>query len=160
MAAVTGRAPDEVYARKAAFTNSFAQRAEFTTRYGALSNEAYVGALMGRYGLSSITTPDPSAPDGETKVALTAIYLVARLDAGTLTRAQVLRAVADSDEVAAAEYNRAFVAMQYYGYLRRTPDQLGYEAWLRVISQNPDNVRLMVNGFVNSTEYRRRFGPN
>jgi hypothetical protein len=158
MAAVTGQTPTEVYARKAAYTNSFVQRAEFTGRYGSLSDAAYVSTLMGRYGLASITTPDPSAPDGTIKITLTAAELASRLTAGTLTRAQVLRAVADSDEVAAAEYNRAFVAMQYYGYLRRTPEVTGYEAWLRVISQDPGNVRLMVNGFVNSQEYRRRFG--
>jgi len=159
IAAVTGQTPAEVFARKAAFTDSFAQRAEFVSRYGSLSNETYVAALLGRYNLNSITTPDPAAPDGEAKVSFTAAELSSHLAAGTLTRAQVLRAVADSDEVVSAEYNRAFVAMQYYGYLRRTPEQTGYEAWLRVISQDPANVRLMVHGFVNSTEYRLRFGP-
>jgi hypothetical protein len=30
-----------------------------------------------------------------------------------------------------------------------------------VINQDPNNVRIMVNGFMNSTEYRLRFGnPN
>ncbi|HYG11327.1 MAG TPA: hypothetical protein VD835_15370 [Pyrinomonadaceae bacterium] len=80
------------------------------------------------------------------------------LDSGTLTRAQALRAVADSDQVSAAEYNRAFVAMQYYGYLRRAPEADGYHAWLRVINEDPQNVRVMVNGFMNSVEYRLRFG--
>ncbi|HYG10184.1 MAG TPA: DUF4214 domain-containing protein, partial [Pyrinomonadaceae bacterium] len=54
--------------------------------------------------------------------------------------------------------NRAFVAMQYYGYLRRTPEEDGYQAWLRVINEDPNNVRRMVNGFINSTEYQLRFG--
>jgi hypothetical protein len=158
MTTVTGTTPADVFARKADFTNTFTRRVEFTNRYGSLSDDAYVSALLGRYGLSSITTPDPAMPDGETKVTLTASGLSSRLAAGTLTRAQVLRAVADSDEVAAAEYQNAFVAMQYYGYLRRTPEPAGYEAWLRVIRENPSNVRLMVNGFINSQEYRRRFG--
>jgi hypothetical protein len=48
--------------------------------------------------------------------------------------------------------------MQYYGYLRRTPEEDGYQAWLRVINQDPNNIRLMVNGFMNSTEYKLRFG--
>jgi hypothetical protein len=64
----------------------------------------------------------------------------------------------ESSEVAAAEYNRAFVAMQYYGYLRRTPEEEGYQAWLKVINEDSQNVRVMVNGFMNSTEYRLRFG--
>jgi hypothetical protein len=64
----------------------------------------------------------------------------------------------ESAEVGAAEYNRAFVAMQYYGYLRRTPEEDGYQAWLKVINKDPNNVRVMVDGFMNSTEYRLRFG--
>ncbi|HJR08548.1 MAG TPA: DUF4214 domain-containing protein, partial [Pyrinomonadaceae bacterium] len=71
-------------------------------------------------------------------------------------RAQVLRAVADSDEVGAQEVNNAFVGMQYYGYLRRKPDAAGFQAWLGVLQAG--NVRTMVNGFLNSTEYRLRFG--
>jgi hypothetical protein len=66
--------------------------------------------------------------------------------------------VVESNEVGTQEFNRAFVAMQYYGYLRRAPEEDGYQAWLRVINQDPNNVRLMVNGFTNSTEYRLRFG--
>jgi hypothetical protein len=105
-----------------------------------------------------VTTPDPATPDGATKVALSAADLTSGLNAGTLTRAQVLRAIADSDEVGAAEYNSAFVAAQYYGYLRRTPEDSGYQAWLKVINQDPNNIRIMVNGFMNSVEYRLRFG--
>jgi hypothetical protein len=94
-------------------------------------------------------------------VVLTRADLVGRLGASgaqSLTRAQVLRAMVESDEVGGAEYNKAFVAMQYYGYLRRSPEEDGYQAWLRVINQDPNNVRAMVNGFMNSTEYKLRFG--
>ena len=48
--------------------------------------------------------------------------------------------------------------MQYYGYLRRTPEEDGYQAWLRVIREDPQNIRTMVHGFVNSVEYKLRFG--
>ena len=61
--------------------------------------------------------------------------------------------------MSAAEFNNAFVAMQYYGYLRRKPEAAGYQAWLRVLQGG--DIRTMVNGFMNSTEYRLRFGsPN
>ena len=63
-----------------------------------------------------------------------------------------------SREVDAAEYNGAFVAMQYYGYLRREPEEDGYRAWLRVLNANPTDFRIMVNGFMNSAQYRLRFG--
>jgi hypothetical protein len=161
MQGVTGTTPAEVYQRKAQFTNSFAGRQEFTTAYGSISNAGYVAALLNRYQLTQITTPDPAQPDGTQKVTLTTQDLVRGLDDGTLTRAQVLRAGADSDEVFTAELNSAFVAIQYYGYLRRTPETAGYNAWLNYLTQHPADFRTMVNGFMNSTEYRLRFGnPN
>jgi hypothetical protein len=161
MSAVSGATAAEVYAGRAALPVNFTARAEFKARYDALSDTTYVNALFDRYALSQVTTPDPQNPEGSDKVTLTRAELIARLSAGgtqRLTRAQVLRAIVESDEVGRAEYNGAFVAMQYYGYLRRTPEESGYQAWLRVINEDPNNVRIMVNGFVNSTEYRLRFG--
>jgi hypothetical protein len=157
MQRVSGRTPAEVYARKASFASDFARRDAFARQFGALSNAAYVAALLARYQLDNLTTPDPADPDGALKLTLPAADLVARLDNNTLTRAQVLRAVADSDEVARAEYNRAFVAMQYYGYLRRAPEPAGYQAWLAYLDAHPADYREMVRGFVDSTEYRLRF---
>jgi hypothetical protein len=61
----------------------------------------------------------------------------------------------NSDQV----FNQAFVAMPYYGYLRRTPESAGYNAWLNYINAHPTDTRTMVNGFMNSVEYRLRFGP-
>jgi hypothetical protein len=115
---------------------------------------------MGRYGLTSITTPDPAVPDGNVKVTLTSADLTSRLIGGTLTRAQVLRAIADSDQVFIIEFNQAFVAMQYFGYLRRDPDTAGFNSWLTFLNAHPTDSRTMVNGFMNSVEYRLRFGPN
>jgi photosystem II stability/assembly factor-like uncharacterized protein len=161
MRSVTGATAAEVYQKRAAHSVNFTARAEFKEVYDALNDAAFVDALLDRYGLQSITTPDPANPEGGTKVVLTRATLISRLGAPgaqSLTRAQVLRAIVESDEVGTAEYNRAFVAMQYYGYLRRTPEEDGYQAWLRVINEDPNNVRIMVNGFMNSTEYRLRFG--
>ena len=78
-----------------------------------------------------------------------------------LTRAQVLRVVAEFDEQKAAEFNRAFVLMEYFGYLRRAPDEADYNFWLgKLNSFNGDYVAAeMVKAFINSAEYRRRFGP-
>ncbi len=160
MRQVTGTTPAEVYAKKAAFSNAFTQRTEFVTNYGGLTNTAYVTTLLGRYNLTSITTPDPQTPDGNVKVTLTSAQLINALTAGTLTRAQVLRAVADSDQAFNAEFNQAFVAMQYYGYLRRTPEPSGYQAWLNYLNTHPGDSRTMVNGFMNSQEYRLRFGQS
>jgi len=161
MRSVTGQTPADTFARRAAFAVAFAARPEFRTAYDSLSNEAYVNTLLDRYGLQMITAPDPRNPENATRITLTRAELINRLGATgepALTRAQVLRAIVESDEIAAREYNATFVAMQYYGYLRRAPEEAGYQDWLRVINQNPNNVRVMVGGFLNSTEYRLRFG--
>ncbi|MGI8996076.1 MAG: DUF4214 domain-containing protein, partial [Pyrinomonadaceae bacterium] len=161
MRAVTGQTPADTVARRAQFPISFTQRTEFRNRYDALSNEAFVNALLDRYGVQAITTPDPQNPESGQKVTLARADLVSRLDNSTLTRAQALRAVVESDEVGRAEFNRAFVAMQYYGYLRRTPEPDGYQSWLNHLAANPNDSRTMVNGFMNSPEYNLRFGnPN
>ena len=156
MSFVAGATEAEVYARKAQLALAFTGRQEFQTTYGSLSHAAYVEALLGRYGLTRITTPDPQQPDGATKVTLTAGDLISRLDSNALTRGQVLRAVADSQEAEAREFDNAFVAMQYYGYLRRKPEAAGYEAWLGVLRRG--DIRMMVDGFMNSAEYKLRFG--
>ena len=160
MSSVTGVSTEDVVARKAAFTDAWAQRLDFLSAYGGMSNTQLVNALMDRYALPSITTPNPATPDDASqKVLLTRADLIGRMDAGTLTRAQLVRAVASSDEVGRAEFNSAFVAMQYFGYLRRDPDEGGYNDWLRTINANPADIHSMVNGFVSSVEYRLRFGP-
>ena len=158
MRGITGATPEEVYAKRTQFSNQWVQRASFVSLYDHLEISRFVDTLMNRYNLSRITTPDAANPDGAAKVTYTRSDLNDLLLSRRLTRAQVVRAIAESDEVAGLEYNRAFVAMQYYGYLRRTPEDEGYQNWLRVINQDPNNVRVMVDGFMNSTEYRLRFG--
>ena len=32
---------------------------------------------------------------------------------------------------------RAFVAMQYFGYLRRDPDTIGYANWVTTLTRDP-----------------------
>jgi hypothetical protein len=157
MSFVAGQTAEEVYARKAQLALLFTQRPEFQTAYGAMTNGQYVNALFARYQLTRVITPDPATPDVTLpKLILSGADLTNRLNAGTMTRAQVLRAVADSDEVGGVEINNAFVGMQYYGYLRRKPDPAGFNAWLSVLQSG--NVRTMVDGFLNSTEYKLRFG--
>ena len=160
---VTGTTTTELNQKRAAFADSFAARPEFRAAFDGFSNSQYVDALLNRYNVQQITTEDPANPDGTAEVTLSRQQLVDRLlgIGGVLSRAQVLRAVVQSREVEAVEFNGTFVAMQYYGYLRRGPDEEGYQAWLRVLNNNPADFRVMVNGFMNSEEYRLRFGdPN
>ena len=158
---MTGQTPDEVYSKRARLAQTFVQRPEFTTIYGSMNNDQFVSALLAPYGATQINTTDPANPDTGAQVTLTQTDLVNALTNNTLTRAQVLRAIVQSREVSNRETNGAFVAMQYYGYLRRTPETGGYNAWLNYLNAHPGDFRTMVNGFMNSTEYRLRFGtPN
>ncbi len=59
------------------------------------------------------------------------------------------------------EYNRALVATQYFGYLRRDADIGGFLFWLGQVGNCPlRNVgaqHAMVCSFVTSAEYQQRF---
>ena len=81
-------------------------------------------------------------------------------------RAQALRAITDDQDLEQTEFNRAFVLMQYYGYLRRNPndpqdaDYTGFDFWLTKLNQFNGNFvnAEMVKAFLDSSEYRSRFG--
>ena len=83
-------------------------------------------------------------------------------------RASILRQVADNATLRQAELNRAFVLMQYYGYLRRNPDDApepglnfgGWNFWLGKLNENNGNFvqAEMVKAFLTSFEYIDRFG--
>src|SRR6185312_3868726 len=93
--------------------------------------------------------------------------LINQLQADPNSRPQVFRAVAENSTLKANESNRAFVLMQYFGYLRRNPndpqdtDYSGYKFWLTKLNEfNGNFVNAdMVQAFIDSGEYRGRFGP-
>jgi hypothetical protein len=161
MRQLTGATGQEVIDRRAAFPGAFVQRTDFVAAFGAMSNADFVNTLMNRYGqnLLLINSRNPSDPENGQKIGLSRTGMTAALNNGQWTRAQVLRAIADSDEVSAAEFRPGTVAIQYYGYLRRTPEPGGYQNWLNYLNAHPDDSRTMVNGFLNSQEYGLRFGP-
>jgi hypothetical protein len=129
---------------KVAFVNEFMARSDFQTRYGSLTDAtAYVNALLLTVGL-------PNHPSRQ--------VWIASLTNGSLTRAQVLRSLVESGEVYNKYYNEAFVIMQYFGYLRRSAD-ISYLNWIQTMNTNGGDYRQMINGFLNSAEYRNRFGP-
>jgi hypothetical protein len=76
------------------------------------------------------------------------------------TRADVLLAMAERDASIRSEFRRAFVQMQYFGYLRRDPDAAGFNFWLGKLNDfGGDYIRAeMVKAFITSIEYRARFG--
>ena len=135
--------PDaELEAAKVAFIAEFMSRPAFVAKFNGLSNTAYVDTLL--------TTADVAPHQFRD-------FWIAALGNGTRTRATVLRDIAESSEVYNKYYNQAFVVMQYFGYLRRQPDAF-YLNWIAHLEATGD-YRSMINGFVNSLEYRDRFGP-
>jgi len=137
---------------KVAFANDFVSRARFTTAYpGSMTNAAFVDALN--------TNSGNALDSGQRN------NLVNQLNASTMTRAQVVRAVAEDSDLANSEKNKAFVLMQYIGYLRRDPnsgqdtDYTGYDFWLGKLNQfgGDFHAAQMVRSFLVSGEYGGRF---
>lgn len=134
----------QLEANKSAFVQEFMNRQEFKSRYESLTNPvAYIDGLLQATELQTHPSRDK---------------WIAGLTTGSLSRAQVLRALVESTEVYRKFYNKAFVVEMYFGYLRRDPDIL-YLNWIQTMEQNGGDYRAMINGFVNSLEYRRRFEP-
>jgi Calx-beta domain/Domain of unknown function (DUF4214) len=135
------QAQAEQEANKALFADDFTTRPEFTDRYAQFTSAAdYVNALLNTAG---VTVPNKDA-------------LIASLQNSQMTRGQVLRAISESAEVRAKFYTESFVVMQYFGYLRRDPDA-SYLEWINIMNRTGE-YRTMINGFMNSAEYRQRFG--
>jgi Tol biopolymer transport system component len=84
----------------------------------------------------------------------------------TSARARALRDVAENPTLGRQEFNRAFVLMQYFGYLRRNPydspdfNFSGFNFWLSKLDQFGGNYiqAEMVKAFIQSDEYVKRFG--
>jgi len=139
---------------KQSFMAEFVQRSRFTTAYpSSMSAQTFVNTMNINAG----------SPLSGAEVQ----QLVAELTSGAKTRAQVLRAIAEDQDLHNAEFNRAFVLMQFYGYLRRNPndpqdsDYSGYDFWLGKLNQFNGNFinAEMVKAFITSIEYRQRFAP-
>ncbi len=141
------------------FAAQFVQRPRFTTVFPTTMMPAqFVDQLFANAGVT------PSAID---RNAAMNEFGGATNTADTAARARALRRVAENSTLNIQEFNRAFVLMQYFGYLRRDPnsgpdtDYTGYDFWLTKLNQFNGNFvsAEMVKAFITSTEYRQRFGP-
>jgi len=136
----------QLEANTQAFFNDVVKREEFVARFGHLPNASYVDLLIFNTGVTFSQAERDALVNG--------------LDNQTETRATVLRKVTDNQAFRQAEFKRAFVLMEYFGYLRRNPDILGFNFWLaKLNSFNGDFIKAeMVKAFISSQEYRSRFG--
>lgn len=138
-------------ANKEAFVRAFVARPEFQRKYpGVMTAQQFSESLL-----------DTVREGARVDLSFERNVLIGMYD-GSDGRARILRRLADAPAFARAEYNRAFVLMQYFGYLRRDPDQGGYDFWLNVLDNKVASAstgyRSMVCAFVTSAEYQTRFG--
>jgi hypothetical protein len=145
---------------KQAYIDRFVTLKRFTDKYPANMVPAVFVDTLNRNAGSPLSTAEVATLTGEHT-------------AGAKSRAQVLRQIAEHQNLVNSEFNRAFVLMQFFGYLRRNPDDTpdkdhtGYDFWLGKLNsftQSGDDVLVrvqkaeMVKAFITSGEYRKRFG--
>ncbi len=137
---------------KVAFINQFVARKRFTDKYPTAADALFVKTL----------NDNASNPLSAGEL----VILTTEYSTGKKSRAVVLRQIAEHQNLVNSESNRAFVLMQFFGYLRRNPndapdtDHSGYDFWLTKLNQfNGNFVNAdMVKAFIVSGEYRKRFG--
>jgi len=144
---------------KQTFAAQFAQRSRFASAFAtSITPTQFVDALFANGGV----TPTPTDRN-----AAVAEFGSATNTSDVAARARALRKVAENSILVTNEFNRAFVLMQFFGYLRRDPntgpdtDYTGYDFWLAKLNQFNGNFvnAEMVKPFITSVEYRQRFGP-
>jgi hypothetical protein len=140
---------DQLAANTKSFFAAFASRPAFRQLYPeSLSSVEFVDALNANVG-AVLTFEERAA-------------LIADLDAGRKTRAEVLQQIPENQTFVKREFNRVFVLMEYFGCLRRNPDDApdgnsdGYNFWLKKLDQFGGDYQAarMVEAFISSNEYR------
>ncbi|HEX8161288.1 MAG TPA: hypothetical protein VF538_05420 [Pyrinomonadaceae bacterium] len=138
-------------AAKAQLTRELMARPEFSARFGGLEDPAraedFVSSLERAAGVAVASHAQ----------------LVSDRRGGASRPEDTVRGFVETPEVHEHFYIRGFVAMQYFGYLRREPEADGFKAWVDTITlglngATPGDYRVLINGFVHAQEYRNRFG--
>jgi Domain of unknown function (DUF4214) len=153
--------PTVINNNKHAFVDAFVNKAEFQVAYPAnLTPAQFVDKLSQTTGVT-LTANDRTA-------------LINELTANASARGSVVFKIVDGTEAITdgalvfqtpygqqyynQEFDTAFVFMEYIAYLRRNPDQDGYNFWLEKLKRYGNWVDAqMVLAFILSPEYRNRF---
>ena len=145
--------------------NKQAYAAEFvqTSRFG----NAFASTMTPGEFVDKLNQNGGNVLSGTERTAAIDLFSGAADSSNLTARAKAVRQVAEDADLFRAESNRAFVLSQFFGYLRRNPndapdtDYTGHEFWLNKLNAfNGDYVKAeMVKAFISSGEYRQRFGP-
>ncbi len=142
------------------FMKDFVTRAEFVALYPTSDTPAqYVDGLYVHAEVTPATPAERQAAIDEFAGSVTAA------DPGA--RGRALSRITENAAFQNREINRSFTQMEYFGYLRRNPndapdgDFAGYDFWLNKLNAAGGNYinAEMVRSFIVSAEYRQRFGP-
>ncbi len=128
---------ENLEAGKQKFIGTWIERPEFKAKYQSLNDEHYVDTLLADAGLTT------RGADRD--------KLILDLRNGATTRAAILRNVIENNSFEVREFNRAFVLLHYFGYLKRDPDEGGYQFWLYKLDRHNDYAGF-TEAFAASTE--------
>jgi len=150
----------QLEANKLSYAVDFVTRTRFTTAYpNSMTPAQFVDALFLAAGVT---------PTATERTAAMSEFGTAATSSASAARARSLRLVAENSTLNVHEYNKAFGLMQYFGYLRRNPNDApdvdfgGFNFWLGKLNEFNGNfvTAEMVKAFITSGEYRGRFGTN
>jgi CSLREA domain-containing protein len=142
---------------KRAYMAEYVQRPRFVAAYpNTMTPDEFVDKLFTNAGV----TPAPND-----RLEAVNEFGASSSSADAAARGRALQRVAENLTLQQQEFNRAFVLMQYFGYLRRDansgpdPDFSGYNFWLNKLNSFNGNFQNaeMVKAFLVATEYRGRF---
>lgn len=152
-------APDVINANKRAYVEKFITRSDFLAAYGNLNATQFVDKLAQTTGVA-LSASDRSALITEASTPANRGTVVFKIVDGTQTTAggALTFQTPYGQQFFNKEFDTIFVFMEYLGYLRRNPDQDGYNHWLNKLKTFGNFVDAeMVRAFIVSPEYRSRF---
>lgn len=151
--------PDVINANKRAFVDQFITRSDFQAAYGALNATQFVDKLAQTTGVA-LSSADRTALITEAGNAANRGSVVFKIVDGTqaTTGGVLIFQTTYGQQFFNKEFDSTFVFMEYLGYLRRNPDQDGFNHWLGKLKFFGNWVDAeMVRAFIVSPEYRNRF---
>jgi hypothetical protein len=128
------------------FLSDWTRRGLFLQSFANLDPTQYLNRLVANSGVS-ISPADRTA-------------LISGLSEGIETQASVLTRILDQPQFVEKEQYRSLLALHYFGYLRRNPDDppdgdlRGFEFWLQDLERHRDPIKLS-NAFKVTGEYHQ-----
>jgi hypothetical protein len=152
------------------FIEEFSARQEFINNSDNLMATSQAEALIAKWEAkagvtlpATITNTNPFQPPQYTRQ-----QLIDKRRSGEFSVGQTLRTFVQQQVVYDKYFERGYVTMMYFGFLRRDPDfndptRHGWNDWVNVFTNGsgdvaPRDIHHLIFGFIYSDEYRKRFG--